>query len=187
MKALALCVLALSALMASAEEIAIGADAPAFALVNAADGQTVTMTPADGNTKVVLFTSERCAEAMAFDARIIELANKFGQQGVRFYVINVRHPKSTLTVMKAVAVEKEYPFPYLQDAGGSIARAYGARVTPHAFVVDGSGKLQYRGSIDNSAKVSERETTALANALGAIMNGREVANAETQPFGCAIH
>ena len=173
MKALALFVLALSTLVASVDEIAIGADAPGFALVNAADGETVTMTPADGNTKVVVFTSDRCAEATAFDARIIELANKFGQQGVRFYVINVRHPQSTLTVMKALAVEKEYPFPYLQDedAGGSIARAYGARVTPHAFVVDGSGKLQYRGYIDNSPKVSERETTALSNALGAIMMG----------------
>ena len=186
MNALAFCALALAALAASADGIAIGAEAPAFALVNAADGQTVAMVPADGNTKVILFTSSQCADAVAFEPRIVELANKFGQQGVKFYVVEVRHPRATLDVMKARAVEKEYRFPYLHDAGGTIARAYHAQVTPHAFVVDGTGRVQYRGFIDNSAKVSERQATALSHALGAMMNGREVVDVETEAFGCAI-
>lgn len=185
MKALALCALALAAVAAPADGIAIGAEAPAFALVNAADGRTVGMVSADGNTKVILFTGSECADAMAFEPRIVELANKFGQQGVKFYVVEVRHPRATLDAMKARAVAREYRFPYLQD-DGSVVRAYGAQVIPHAFVVDGNGKVQYRGFIDNSAKVSERQTTALSHALGAILNGREVVDRETQAFGCAI-
>lgn len=186
MKALVLCALALAAVTASADGTAIAAEAPAFALVNAADGQTVAMVPADGNTKVILFTSSQCADALAFEARIIELANKFAEQGVKFYIVEVPHPRATLDVMKARAVEKEYRFPYLHDADGTITRAYHALVTPHAFVVDGTGKVQYRGFIDNSAKVSERRTPALSHALGAIMNGRAVVDAETEAFGCAI-
>ena len=180
----------LAAVVACAEELAVGAKAPQFSLVNAVDGKTIAMKPDDGSLKVVIFTCNQCPYAKAFEPRIIEVARKFGSKGVRFYAIDPnddqKYSEETLENMKARAVEKSYPFPYLKDGDSSIARAYGARVTPHVYVVDGQGVIRYRGYVDDSAKPEERKTTGLTNALNALMEGREVATAETRAFGCTI-
>ena len=176
--------------MSAQEPLSIGGRAPAFELVNAADGERVAFKAADGNLKVVVFTCNGCPYAKAFEPRIIEIAEIFGPKGVRFYALNpnddVAHPVESLANMKARAAEKEYPFPYLKDGDSSVARAYGAKVTPHVFVVDGSGAVVYRGYVDDSAKKDERKTTGLTDALNAIMNGRDVANPDTRAFGCTI-
>jgi thiol-disulfide isomerase/thioredoxin len=172
------------------EQLAIGAQAPQFALVNAIDGKTVTMKPNDGRVKVVIFTCNSCPFAKAFEPRIIEVAQKFGQKGISFYAIDpnddTKFSDETLANMKARADEREYPFPYLTDGDSRIARAYGARVTPHVFVVDGEGIVRYRGYVDDSAKPAERKTTGLTDALNALVNGRDVANTDTRAFGCTI-
>jgi thiol-disulfide isomerase/thioredoxin len=190
-KRIAVMLLTLSvAAVACAEQLAIGAKAPAFALVNAVDGKTVAMKPDDGRVKVVIFTCNQCPFAKAFEPRLIEIANKYGQSGVAFYAIDPNddalYAEETLANMKARAVEKDYPFPYLKDGDSSIARAYGARVTPHIFIVDGQGVVRYRGYVDDSAKPAERKTTALTDALNLLINGREVVNADTRAFGCSI-
>lgn len=172
------------------EQIAVGAKAPAFSLVNAVDGETVTMKPDDGNIKVVVFTCNHCPYAKAFEPRIIELANKFAMKGIKLYAVNpnddAQYPDETLANMKARAEEKNYRFPYLKDGDSKIARAYGARVTPHVFVVDGQGVVRYRGYVDDDAKPEKRKTTGLSDAIGALTNGRDVANADTRAFGCTI-
>lgn len=172
------------------EQLAVGAKAPAFSLVNAVDGQTVSMKPDDGNLKVVVFTCNSCPFAKAFEPRIIELANKFAQKGVKLYAVNpnddAKYAEETLANMKARAEDRNYRFPYLKDGDSKVARAYGARVTPHVFVVDGQGVVRYRGYVDDSAKPEERKTTGLSDAIGALTNGREVANADTRAFGCTI-
>lgn len=182
--------LTLAAGLAYGEELAIGAKAPGFSLVNAVDGKTVEMNPADGRLKVVIFTCNQCPYAKAFESRIRHLANKFQLQGVRFYAINpnddAKFPEESLANMRTRAEEKEYPFPYLKDGDSKIARAYGARVTPHVFVVEGDGTVVYRGYVDDSAKPESRKTTALSDALNALTNGREIANKTTNAFGCTI-
>lgn len=174
----------------AAEPLSIGGGVPAFSLVNAVDGKTVAMKPNDGGIKVVFFTCNQCPFAQAFEPRLIEIARKFGPKGVTFYAVDpnddTKYPEETLVNMKARAVEKKYPYPYLKDADSSIARAYGARVTPHVYVIDGSGLLRYRGYVDDSAKPEERQTTGLTDALNTLLNGREVANADTRAFGCSI-
>jgi thiol-disulfide isomerase/thioredoxin len=173
-----------------AEELAIGSRAPQFTLVNATDGKQVAMKPDDGALKVVVFTCNQCPYAQAFEPRIIEVAKQFAGQGVRFFAVDSNDDQKfeveTLANMKARAVEKNYPYPYLKDGDSSVARAYGARVTPHVFVVDGQGIVRYRGYVDDSAKPEERKTTGLTNALNALTQGREVPNAETRAFGCTI-
>jgi len=180
----------IAGLACAQEQLAVGAKAPAFSLVNAVDGETVAMKPNDGRVKVVVFTCNQCPYAKAFEPRIIELANKFSQQGVKFYAVNpnddAKFAEETLANMKARAEEKEYRFPYLKDGDSSIAKAYGARVTPHVFVVDGDGVVRYRGYVDDSAKPAERKTTGLSDALGALLNGRDVMTADTRAFGCTI-
>ncbi|HEX6179226.1 MAG TPA: thioredoxin family protein [Thermoanaerobaculia bacterium] len=182
--------IAVAAYAADKEQIALGAKAPEFNLVNAVDGKNVTMKADDGVLKVVIFSCNQCPYAKAFEPRIIEVAKQYQPKGVRFYVLDpnddTKYPEETLENMKARAVEKGYPFPYLKDGDSSIARAYGARVTPHVFVVDGKGTVRYRGYVDDSAKPAERQTTGLTDALTMLLDGREVANADTRAFGCTI-
>ena len=182
--------LLVAAVAGAQEQIAVGASAPDFKLVNAVDGKDVAFNAKDNNLKVVVFTCNQCPYAKAFEPRIIEIAEQFGPKGVKFYAVNpnddAKNAQETLENMKARATEKAYPFPYLKDGDSSTARAYGARVTPHVFVVDGTGAVIYRGYVDDSAKKDQRQTTGLTDALNATLNGRPVPNADTRAFGCTI-
>ena len=183
-------ILLLFAACANAEELPIGATAPKFALVNAVDGKTVAYTPGDGKISVVVFTCNQCPYAKAFEPRLIELARQYQSKGVAFYAIDsndeAQYAVESMGEMKARATEKGYPYPYLKDANSSIAHAYGARVTPHVYVIDGGGTLRYRGYVDDSAKPEERRTTGLSNALDDLLAGKSVSNQTTRAFGCTI-
>ena len=174
----------------NADELSIGAAAPKFSLVNAVDGRTVAFHPGDGKVSVVVFTCNQCPYAKAFEPRIIGLAKQYQAKGVVFYAIDPndesQYSVESLAEMKARATANEYPFPYLKDGDSTIAHAYGARVTPHVYVIDGSGTLRYRGYVDDSAKPEERRTTGLANALDDLLAGKTVANQTTRAFGCTI-
>jgi thiol-disulfide isomerase/thioredoxin len=174
----------------NADELSIGATAPKFSLVNAVDGKTVAFKPGDGKVSVVVFTCNQCPYAKAFEPRILELAKQYQARGVVFYAIDPNDESQnsieSLAEMKARATEHSYPFPDLKDGDSSIAHAYGARVTPHVYVIDGSGVLRYRGYVDDSAKPEERRTTGLANALDDLLAGKAVANQSTRAFGCTI-
>jgi peroxiredoxin len=188
--ALTVVTLLFAAVAGADEQLTVGGKAPKFELVNATDGKTVAMNPEDGKIKVVVFTCNSCPFSKAFELRLIDLANRFNNKGVTFYAVNpnddAQYPAESLANMKARADEKDYPFPYLKDGDSSIARAYGARVTPHVFVVDGDGSIRYRGYVDDSAKPAERKTTGLLDALNAMTNGRDIANTDTRAFGCTI-
>ena len=188
-KALALGILFLAA-AAMADELAVGAKAPAFSLVNAVDGKTYAFKPGDGKISVVVFTCNQCPYAKAFEPRLIEIANQYKGKNVNFFLINPndenRFAEETLANMKARAMGAKYPFVYLKDEGSSVAKAYGARVTPHVYVVDQKGMLRYRGYIDDSAKAGDRSRTGLSDAVDALLAKREVPTSETRAFGCTI-
>jgi len=187
MRTLGVVALMLVAAIAMGDELAAGAKAPGFSLVNAVDGKTIELKPDDGKLKVVVFTCNQCPYAKAFEPRLIELANRFTHKGAHFYLVNPNDiAEESLAHMKARATDQQYPFPYLKDADSSTARAYGARVTPHVFVVDGDGTVRYRGYVDDSAKPEERQVEGLTSALNALLNGRTIARTETKAFGCTI-
>jgi thiol-disulfide isomerase/thioredoxin len=170
----------------AADELAVGRRAPNMYQVN----NDVGFTPGDGKLSVIIFTCNQCPYAKAFEPRIIEVAKQYQPKGVVFYAIDpnddARYSVESLPEMKARAMEKGYPFPYLKDGNSAIARAYGARVTPHVYLIDGKGTLRYRGYVDDSAKPEERKTTGLTNALDDLLAGRQVANNATRAFGCTI-
>jgi thiol-disulfide isomerase/thioredoxin len=178
------------AIACMAGELAVGTKAPAFSLVNAVDGKTYRFKPGDGKISVVFFTCNQCPYAKAFEPRLIEIAKIYEAKSVNFYAIDpnddTRYAEETLANMKERAVSKDYPYPYLKDGDSSIARAYGARVTPHVYVVDGSGVLRYVGYVDDSARPAERTRTGLTDALDAMLANRPVAAASTHAFGCSI-
>lgn len=188
--AVAVVVMLLFPMLSVAAELAIGADAPPFRLFNSVDGKSYAFEPGSGKVSVVVFTCNQCPYAKAFEPRLASIAGEYAAKGVVFYAINPndaeKFSEETLENMKARAVSKQFPYPYLKDADSSVARAYGARVTPHVFVIDGSGKLRYRGYIDDSARPEQRTRTGLTDALDAVLAKEGVTESVTREFGCTI-
>jgi thiol-disulfide isomerase/thioredoxin len=190
MKKLAFMVLLFVAAPLIAAELEVGAKAPAFELVNAVDGKAVAFAPGDGRLSVIVFTCNQCPYAKAFEPRLIAIGNEYAKRGVVFYAIDsnddAAYPVETMGEMKGRATSRHYPFPYLKDGDSKVAREYGARVTPHVFVVDGKGVVRYRGYVDDSTKAAERQHTGLTDALNELIAGREVKVSATKAFGCTI-
>jgi len=190
MKKMLILALPLFAAACMADELSVGTRAPGFALVNAVDGKTYAFKPGDGKLSVVFFTCNQCPYAKAFEPRLIEIAKAYEAKGVAFYAIDpndeARYSEETMASMKDRAVSRGYPYPYLKDGDSSIARAYGARVTPHVYVVDPGGVVRYVGYVDNSARPEERTKTGLTDALDSLLANRPVAVTSTRAFGCSI-
>jgi peroxiredoxin len=78
----------------------------------------------------------------------------------------------------------------IADGDGKIGKAYGAKVTPHMFIINKEGKLVYNGAIDSKATTEVADVTAadkwFADALDATLAGKEVAKAKTEPYGCGV-
>lgn len=91
---------------------------------------------------------------------------------------------------KRIATEKAVPTAYLIDENGAVGKLYGAKTTPHMFVIDSIGKLRYAGAIDDmpSTKVDDipKATNYVRAALDAVTNGRAVAVKSQTPYGCAV-
>ena len=183
--------LVLLAIPAFAADLTIGSKVPAFSLTNTVDGKNYQLKPGDGKVSVVIFTCNQCPYAKAFEPRLVEIAKRYAAKGVKFYAVNPNDDTKWLSdetseKMKARAVEKGYPFPYLKDGDSAVAKSWGARVTPHVYVVDGAGALRYRGYVDDSAKPEQRTKTGLTDALDAILAKKPVATTVTREFGCTI-
>lgn len=82
---------------------------------------------------------------------------------------------------RVYGVEMMLPYPILLDKEGKVGHAYGAKTTPHMFVIDKSGKLAYAGAIDDKG-----DTNYVAGAIDAILAGKTPSPAETKSYGCGI-
>ena len=82
------------------------------------------------------------------------------------------------------------PAAFLLDPQSRIARAYGATVTPHMYIIDASGTLVYKGGIDSipSSNVADvpKATQYVRVALDQVLAGKPVAEASTRPYGCTL-
>ena len=82
------------------------------------------------------------------------------------------------------------PTAVLMDEDGSIGQAYGARTTPHIFIIDPKGVLVYAGGIDSIPSARPDDIKAATNyvnqALGEAFGGKAISAASTRPYGCSI-
>ena len=78
----------------------------------------------------------------------------------------------------------------LMDADGKVGRAYGARTTPHMYIVDPKGTLVYAGGIDSipSARADDIKTATnyVKQGLGEALAGKHISAASTKPYGCSV-
>jgi len=81
----------------------------------------------------------------------------------------------------------EMEFPVLLDEDGAVGRAYGAKTTPHMFVIAPDGTVAYAGAIDDDNSANKLgATNYVSAALAAVLAGKAPAVAEARPYGCSV-
>ncbi|HZH76990.1 MAG TPA: thioredoxin family protein [Archangium sp.] len=91
---------------------------------------------------------------------------------------------------KSAAWKKEegFTYPVLQDASGTVGKAYAAKTTPHMYVIDEQGVVRYAGAIDDDPRGNKKEgiTNHVKVAVDALLSGKPVPAATTEPYGCSV-
>jgi peroxiredoxin len=86
---------------------------------------------------------------------------------------------------------KAAPARFLMDESGKVGMSYGARTTPHMYIIDPSGKVVYNGAIDDKRSTDVADVKTAKNyvvaALEEMKAGKPVTVASTTPYGCNVH
>lgn len=154
--ALLLSVLCAGALNAAA----VGSPAPEFGgkqFLNlpATMSSPVTLASLRGRVVVIDFWATWCGPCVASIPHLIDLHNKYADQGL----VIIGHTDGSSTDLEAFIKAKNMP--YLISVGADIGDAYGVSGIPHVFVIDPDGKVAWEG---HPASMQESViTTALKN------------------------
>jgi peroxiredoxin len=176
--------------MPTQTSLQLGGRVPEFALPDT-EGAEHRVPLADAPPATVLVvTCLHCPYVMAWNPRLRAVAEEYAPRGVRFLGVNsndaTRYPADSLDHMRRFVREHDWPFPYLHDESQDVARALGAEVTPHVFVLDGEHRLVYRGAPDADHRDPSQNASWLRGALDAVLAGEAVAEPETLPRGCSV-
>ena len=139
---------------------------------------------ARGAVTVVVFVSARCPISNAFNFRLNTLYNQFGNEA-KFLVID-SNANESLEEIRGHAKAMEYDFPVYRDIDANADDRLGAGYTPQAFVIDRSGRVSYRGYIEDAPNPQRSKNPALRLAIEAALANRPAPIAETHGRGCAI-
>lgn len=195
-KIILLLVLAFSAFFAQAQTATLkaGDTAPDFKLKNVDNKEVSFASFPNAKGYIIVFTCNTCPYAVGYEQRIIDLDKKYRPQGYPVIAINPNDPEAstadTFNKMQDLAKEKKYPFPYLFDAGQKITDEYGAKRTPHVFIVSKSAKgnvVEYVGAIDNDPEGTKADKTKYAeDVIVSLQRGQKPAVTQTKEIGCTV-
>ena len=175
--------------------IAIGTKVPAAVAktkMKNVDGKMLSITDVTGKAgTLVIFTCNHCPFAKDWEQRIVELGNTYSGKGVGVILVNANDPTTHtddgFEEMQARAKSRGMKVPYVVDDTSGVAKAFGASVTPEAFLFDKAGKLAYHGTIDDNRKEPDKVTARyLKDALDAVVAGKKPPVPETKGLGCGI-
>lgn len=171
----------------------LGTKAPDFALPCAVTGRTVRLSEIKSDkATVVMFLCNHCPYVVHVNPEIVRVAKDYQAKGVTFVGISSNdienYPQDAPHLMKKVAQESGYTFPYVFDETQGVAKAYDAACTPDFYVFDGNMILRYRGRLDEARPKNDSPLTGkdLRAALDAILEGREVQETQYPSGGCNI-
>jgi len=139
---------------------------------------------------VIVFMCNHCPYVQAIWPRLVDLQERFKDEGVQFIGINPNlnpdYPEETFEKMQEYYVKYNMNFPYLQDDTQKIAKAYDAKCTPDIYVYDKDLKLAYHGRVDDNWKDDKQvPQEELSEAIKALL--REEKPASQNPcMGCSI-
>jgi hypothetical protein len=194
-RALLLCLpLALAA--ASAHATKVGDPAPSFSLVDT-NGKQHALGDFKGKVVVLEWFNHDCPFVKKhYDSgNMPALQSRYAAKDVVWLSINSSAPgkQGNYAPEKAseLSKEKKSAATYvLLDQDGTVGRLYGAKTTPHMYVIDGKGILRYEGAIDSVSSTDQADikdaTNYVAAAVDAVMAGKNVDPSVTQSYGCGV-
>jgi peroxiredoxin len=180
----------------AAANAVVGQPAPAFTATDS-NGRTVSLADFKGKPVVLEWTNPDCPFVQKYysGGDMQKLQADARKQGAVWLTVNSGAPgkQGHLDGKAANAKMRSQGFQssaYLLDADGTIGRAYGARTTPHMFVIAPDGTLAYAGGIDsiasaNPADIAKAEPLARL-AITQVAAGKPVGTPTSRPYGCSV-
>ena len=176
--------------------VTAGQPAPQFRASDV-NGKAVSLSDFSGKYVVLEWNNPNCPFVMKhYDSGNMQaLQKRFGADNVAWVAVNSTNTSHVdyLSPDKLAAWFRQQnaaPTAILMDTKGEIGRAYGAKVTPHMYVIDPKGTVIYAGAIDDkrSANPADVQTANnyVAAALTAARGGRPVGTATSSAYGCTI-
>jgi peroxiredoxin len=186
----------ISALPAAAlANAVVGQAAPAFAATDLS-GRPLSLADYKGRLVVLEWHNPGCPFVQKHynSGNMQSLQKKYGNEVVWLAVNSTSTgapdylpPEQLAALMKGFHAA---PAAYLMDASGKVGRAYGARTTPHMYIIDRDGRLLYNGAIDDKRSTSVEDVKGAKNyvvaALEEIKAGKPVSTPATAPYGCSV-
>lgn len=176
--------------------VTIGDVAPAFTAMDAA-GKTVHLSDYKGKIVVLEWTSTECPFVKKhYDSgNMQKLQKAAADNGVVWLSVDSSGKDKPGYMDGAAATEwiknrNAAPSDVLIDAEGNLGHLYGAKTTPHMFVIDKDGKLAYAGAIDSKPSTDPADVTGATNYVSAALSeleaGKSVTVSATQSYGCSV-
>lgn len=174
----------------------LGKAAPAFSAIDS-NGKSWSLAELKGKVVVLETTNQDCPYVRKHytSANMQTQQRQAAGKGVIWLTVASSAPGEQGFVTAAQAndltrTRNAAPIAFLLDPQSRIARAYGATVTPHMYVIDASGLLVYKGGIDSipSSSVSDvpKAKQYVRAALDEVLAGKPVTDASTRPYGCTL-
>lgn len=175
------------------ETAKVGSKAPDFTLTDAS-GQEQSLSSYTGKGQVVVLEwfNAGCPFVVRHHEKydtMADLAAKYKGK-VTWLAINSSASGKEGFGMDQEAMKKwSIAYPILIDADGGVGHMYGAKTTPHMFIIDAKGTLVYAGAIDNDPgdkKSPTEKVNYVAKALDEVLAGKPVTESETKSYGCSV-
>ena len=190
--------LAISAWLAAGSAVAVttGTSAPNFTLSDL-KGTPVKLSDYKGKFVVLEWVNPECPFVMKHyrSSNMPGLQKEYASQQVVWLSINStnRSHSEFKTPTEMSTWQSEYqavPAATMLDGDGQVGRLYGAKTTPHMYIVNPAGELIYAGAIDDKRSTNPADVKTAKNyvrlALTEAMAGKPVSVANTTPYGCSV-
>lgn len=171
----------------------LGTPVPDFALSDAVSGNRVSAADFDdARALLVMFICNHCPFVKHVKTELGRVAVDYQGKGLAVVAINANdlgaQPDDGPDHMKALAREEGWAFPFLFDETQEVAKAFRAACTPDFYLFDGTGKLAYRGQLDDSRPGNGIPVTGadLRAAIAAVLARQPVAAEQKPSIGCNI-
>ena len=180
---------------AMAAPAVVGQSAPGFTLTDTA-GKPVRLADFKGKTVVLEWNNPGCPFVRKhYQGNMQALQKEAAAQGVVWLAINSTETASgdylsPAQLARWMQDKQAAPTATLMDEDGVVGKAYGARVTPHMYIVNAQGVLVYAGGIDSipSSRVDDipKATPYIRQGLGEIKAGKPLSVSTSQAYGCSV-
>ncbi|MCX7625912.1 MAG: thioredoxin family protein [Candidatus Sumerlaeaceae bacterium] len=184
--AMSVALLATSALSIRAQ-VSVGAKAPDFSLPDAL-GTTHTLSQYRGKIVVLEWTNPTCPFVKRHykSGTMKKLAEKYADKQVVWLAIDSSHFVQAAEAKKWQE-EQKLPYSILLDPSGEVGQAYGAKTTPHMYIISKDGTIAYAGAIDDDPRGDKADPRNYVDeALAKLVAGQEPEVTTTQPYGCSV-